>query len=196
MKALSLFFCGALSTILFFGCGAQEYPVTVLVQTSLGEIRVGIDTDRAPMTAENFLKYVDSGFYEGGSFFRTVHADNQPDDSIRIAVIQAGASTEYQDQFLDEIPLERTTETGLLHVDGAISMARGEPDTAIHSFFFCIGDQPELDFGGKRNPDGQGFAVFGRVISGMDVVRTIQIQPAEVQALNPAIVILSVTRVE
>jgi peptidyl-prolyl cis-trans isomerase A (cyclophilin A) len=83
----------------------------------------------------------------------------------------------------------------LKHKDGTISMARDGPDTATSDFFICLGDQPELDFGGKRNPDGQGFAAFGRVVNGMDVVRKIQAAPAEGQALKPPVKVLKATRV-
>ena len=79
-------------------------------------------------------------------------------------------------------------------MDGAISMARSRPDTGRNEFFICIGDQPELDFAGKRNADGQGFAVFGRVVRGMDVVRKIQASPANAQALTPPIAIVTITR--
>ena len=92
------------------------------------------------------------------------------------------------------IALERTKETGVWHVDGAVSMARGQPDSARASFFICIGEQPELDFGGARNPDGQGFAAFGRVVRGMDVVRKIQRSSKKEQQLTPAIRIVRVTR--
>ena len=173
---------------------STEPDVTVIIKTTMGEIRVSIDTLHASVTGSNFLRYVDEKFYDGGSFHRTVHATNQPTDSIRIAVIQGSANREKRENFFESIPLERTINTGLRHVDGAISMARGGPDTATHSFFFCIDDQPELDFGGMRNPDGQGFAAFGTVTSGMDVVRSIQMQPAEGQSLNPPIAILSITR--
>ena len=94
----------------------------------------------------------------------------------------------------DAIPLERTTTTGLEHKDGAISMARGAPDSATSSFFFCIGDQPELDFGGKRNPDGQGFAAFGMIVRGMDVVKKIQMSSYEEQRLEPPVGIRSIRR--
>jgi peptidyl-prolyl cis-trans isomerase A (cyclophilin A) len=171
-----------------------ESTVRIHIETTFGDIVVDVDTVRAPVTATNFLRYVDAGLYDGGSFFRTVHADNQPTDSIRIAVIQGGADRSRSDAFYDAIPLERTNVTELGHVDGAISMARSGPDTATHSFFICIGDQPELDFGGRRNPDGQGFAAFGRVVSGMDVVRSIQMQPAEAQNLAPPVVIESIAR--
>ena len=92
------------------------------------------------------------------------------------------------------IPLERTSKTGLRHVDGTISMARDGPETATSEFFICIGDQPELDFGGRRNPDGQGFAAFGRVTAGMEVVRRIQQSPAREQRLDPPITILRIRR--
>jgi len=172
----------------------SDAKIPVVINTTLGDIRVEIDAERAPITASNFLRYVDARLYDGGSFFRTVHADNQPTDSIRIAVIQGGANRERSDESFDAIPLERTSTTGLHHVNGTISMARGGPDTATHSFFICIGDQPSLDFGGLRNPDGQGFAAFGHVISGMHIVRKIQMQTAEAQTLTPSIKILSVRR--
>lgn len=171
-----------------------ESRIPVVIKTTMGDIRVEIDAEKAPITASNFLRYVDAGLYDGGSFFRTVHVDNQPTDSIRIAVIQGGADRERSDESFDAIPLERTSITGLHHTDGTISMARGEPDTATHSFFICIDGQPELDFGGLRNPDGQGFAAFGQVVSGMHIVRKIQMQPFEAQTLTPAIEILSIRR--
>src|SRR6185369_5276819 len=90
--------------------------------------------------------------------------------------------------------LERTGLTGLKHLDGTLSMARDGPDTATADFFICIGAQPELDFGGKRNPDGQGFAAFGRVVKGMDVVKAIQAASEDRQTLKPPVKILSVTR--
>jgi peptidyl-prolyl cis-trans isomerase A (cyclophilin A) len=94
------------------------------------------------------------------------------------------------------VPLERTSVTGLRHLDGTLSMARDGPDTATSDFFICIGDQPSLDFGGKRNPDGQGFAAFGHVVGGMDVVRRIQAAPADGQSLTPPVRIRSITVVE
>ena len=115
---------------------------------------------------------------------------------MKIDVIQAGVRTAAQEQSLAPIELERTSVTGVLHKDGAISMARFGPDSAISEFFICIGDQPELDFGGKRNPDGQGFAAFGRVVEGMNVVRKIHASPADAQRLTPGIRIMSIKRVQ
>jgi peptidyl-prolyl cis-trans isomerase A (cyclophilin A) len=137
---------------------------------------------------------VDEKRYDGGQFHRTVTMDNQPQNEVKIEVVQASVPEEKKDEDYDPIPLERTSLTGLSHVDGAISMARDGADTATTSFFLCIGDQKELDFGGKRNPDGQGFAAFGRVVRGMDVVRKIQASPRAEQRLTPPVRILSVRR--
>ncbi len=177
----------------------REYPLTdaprVQIDTPRGSITVELDAVRAPITTRNFLRYVLEGFYSDGSFFRTVTPENQPDDDVRIAVVQAGADPEKEDEEYPPIPLERTRDTGLRHRDGTISMARLGPDTATQSFFICVGDQPELDFGGKRNPDGQGFASFGRVVEGMDLVRAIHASPAEGQQLDPPIPIQRAVRV-
>ena len=115
-------------------------------------------------------------------------------NDVKIEVIQASANPAKSRAGFPPIKLERTRDTGLKHLDGTLSMARNGPDTATSDFFICIGDQPELDFGGKRNPDGQGFAAFGRVVKGMDVVRKIQRSPAEGQTLKPPVKILSVVR--
>ncbi len=167
---------------------------SVRIHTGLGDIIMVVDTVHAPATSANFLRYVDAGMYTGGSFHRTVTPGNQPNNAVKIEVIQAGRDTVRGSDFA-AIPLERTSASHLKHIDGTVSMARGGPDTATSDFFICIGNQPELDFGGKRNPDGQGFAAFGQVTSGMDVVRRIQQSPAQGQALTPAIVIVSIERV-
>ena len=175
--------------------GAPPAPLPrVLVETALGTIEVEIDTIRAPETAANFLKYVDGKFYDGGRFHRTVKPDNQPQSEFKIEVVQAGTNPARSKELLAPIPLERTNVTKLSHVDGAISMARSTADTGRSDFFICIGDQPELDFGGRRNADGQGFAAFGRVVRGMDIVRKIQASPANAQTLTPPIRIDSISR--
>lgn len=156
-------------------------------------MEVEVDTVRAPATGRNFLRYVDQGSYRGGRFHRTVRLDNQPENGVRIEVIQGGLDSRRAKDF-PPIRLDRTVETGLFHRDGTISMARGGPDTATSDFFICIGDQPELDFGGKRNPDRQGFAAFGKVVRGMDVVRQIQTARAKGQRLTPPIEIVDITR--
>ncbi len=190
---------------LFWGGGhlTAQSPVRVRVQTELGDIVVEIDRAKAPATAANFLHYVDAGHYDGGTWHRTVKLDNQPESTIKIEVIQAGVNPDKAKSGVPAIALERTSVTGLLHKDGVISMARGGPDSATSGWFICINDQPSLDFGGQRNPDGQGFAAFGRVVSGMDVVRKIQAAPssterttnAAAQRLTPPIKIIKVARV-
>ena len=165
----------------------------VLIETSMGNIKVEVYQEKAPITAGNFLGYVDDGLYDGTTFFRTVTMDNQPNNDVKIEVIQGGQVLKEKEY--EPIKLERTTLTGLKHLDGVISMGRFKPDSAKSSFFFCIGDQPELDYGGKRNPDGQGFAAFGKVIEGMDVVRAIQVEPYEEQRLKPPIEIIKISRI-
>lgn len=172
---------------------AQAGGPLLRVRTSLGDIVMRVDTVRAPVSSANFLRYVDAGMYANGRFHRTVKPDNQPGNAVKIEVIQGGRDTARAG--FDPITLERTSVTRLKHLNGTVSMARGGPETATSDFFICIGAQPELDYGGKRNPDGQGFAAFGQVTEGMDVVRRIQQSPAEGQTLTPAIVILQVERV-
>jgi peptidyl-prolyl cis-trans isomerase A (cyclophilin A) len=159
----------------------------------MGNIKVDIYEDKAPITSANFLRYVDERLYDGTTFFRTVTMDNQPNSPVKIEVIQGGQVP--KDKEYNAIKLERTTLTGLKHVDGAISMGRFKPNSAKSSFYFCIGDQPELDYQGNRNPDRQGFAAFGLVVEGMDVVRKIQVEPYEEQRLTPPIEIVSIKRV-
>jgi peptidyl-prolyl cis-trans isomerase A (cyclophilin A) len=168
----------------------------VLIKTELGDIKVEVFVNEAPITAANFLKYVDRGLFDRSTFYRVVTMDNQPDNDVKIEVIQGGLGFGESDKRFPPIAHETTEKTGIKHKDGVISMARNEPGSASSEIFICINDQPELDFGGKRNPDGQGFAAFGKVIQGMDVVRKIQQHPAEGQMLNPKIKIYSLSRIE
>ncbi len=170
---------------------AAQDPI-VYIRTEMGVIVVEIYKDKAPVTAANFLRYVDAKRYDDAVFHRTVTIANQPTDEVKIEVIQGGLLP--AEKCFAPISLERTSVTGLKHVDGAISMGRAAPDSATSSFFICVGDQPELDFGGKRNKDGQGFAAFGRVVNGMDKVKKIQQSPCEGQLLRPPVRIISVGR--
>ncbi len=181
-----------LLAVLFTGCGTQ-YP-RIMMKTELGEITLEVYPDKAPVTATNFLTYVDENRFEGAVFYRIVRSDNQPGDSIRIAVIQGGLYEDNHPSMLTPIAHETTEQTGILHKDGVLSMARWHPSTATSEFFICVGDQPELDFNGKRNPDKQGFAAFGKVIDGMDVVKKIHQLPVEGQYENPTVKILKVSR--
>ncbi len=172
----------------------EDKPVRVLIETDAGDIEVELDSAKAPKTVANFLKYVDGKFYDGGRVHRTVTPNNQPDNKVKIEVVQAGINPDKTKAEFPAIKLERTSITKLAHKDGTISMARDGPDTATSDFFICIGNQPELNFGGKRNPDGQGFAAFGKVVKGMDVVKKIQKSAAEGQTLTPPIKIVKIGR--
>jgi peptidyl-prolyl cis-trans isomerase A (cyclophilin A) len=163
-----------------------------IIQTSLGDIQVELYPDKAPVTVANFLKYVDQKLYDGTTFFRVCTPENEKERTIKIEVIQGGDVPESK-QF-EAIPIETTKQTGLSHKNGSISMARDTPNSATSSFFICINDQPELDFAGKRNPDGQGFAAFGKVSKGMKVVRKIQSQKNKNQQLNEPVKIYSIHR--
>jgi peptidyl-prolyl cis-trans isomerase A (cyclophilin A) len=159
--------------------GAQDRP-RVSILTDLGAITVVLEPTKAPRTVANFLRYVDEHRYDGSAFYRAVTPRNQL-PAVQQPPIEAiqGGLFEDDTKRLAPIVHESTARTGLRHVDGVISMARIGVGSASSDFFIVIGDQPSLDHGGRRHPDGQGFAAFGRVIAGMDVVRRIQQQPTE-----------------
>ncbi|MFC5343537.1 peptidylprolyl isomerase [Brevundimonas staleyi] len=171
---------------------AQPARPLVILHTTQGDIVLQLDADHAPITTCNFLRYVEDGRYAGGSFFRTVVAETN-DNPNPIDVIQAATTAGSDDPGLGPIPLERTRDTGLRHSAGSISMARDGPDTATSSFFIVVKDTPALDFGGARNPDGQGFAAFGSVLSGMEIVEAIQTAPATDEQLAEPVVIGAAT---
>ena len=161
---------------------SQEAKKTnVALKTSQGDIIIELYSDKAPITANNFLRHLDEGFYDGSSFYRTVTIEND-NGSPKIEVIQGGIGDRIKP--FSAIKHESTDITGLSHIDGTISMSRYEVDTATSDFFICIGDHKGLDFGGTRNKDGLGFSAFGRVISGMDVVRKINLLPSEKKTEN------------
>jgi len=166
----------------------------VVMHTELGRIVLEIDAENAPVTAANFLKYVDENRFVGTSFYRVVRMDNQANEDVKIEVIQGGFGSEENPLQLPTIDHETTANTGIIHENGTISMARAEIGSASSEFFICIGEQPQLDYMGKRNPDREGFAAFGHVIKGMNVVRKIQEQPADGQMLKTPVSITKVKR--
>lgn len=172
--------------------------VGVGVWTSVGIFFIAVDTRRAPITSANFLKYVDGGLYNWGRFHRATRADNYtpaPPARPMMNIIQGGMDPVRRSDGFPAIPLERTNVTGIKHVTGVISMARGtEADTATSDFFVLLDDQPSLDFGGQRFADGQGGAAFGRVVEGLDIVRRIQQQPVDGQSLSGPVIIRRVWR--
>ena len=160
----------SLSSISLIAEQTMAETVKVKLETELGNIEIILYQGKAPVTVKNFLRYVDAGHYNQGSFFRVVRYDND-NGSPKIEVIQGGVK-EATDLYA-AIKLESTEQTGILHKDGVLSMARDKPNTAQDSFFITIGEQPSLDYSGTRNKDGQGFAAFGKVIKGMDIVHKI-----------------------
>ena len=168
----------------------------VIIRTSAGDIEVEVYLRKAPKTAGAFLSYVDSGFYKDGSFYRVLNDDNQVTGAGISKLIQGGIwkTNHSRAVSVPGVPHETTKQTGILHVDGVISLARDKPGTATTEFFICIGDQPGFDYGGENNPDGQGYASLGKVVKGMDVVRAIYESPENNQSFTPPIHIHSISR--
>ena len=188
-------------SLAWLGCAhLAGKPVLAVFETELGNITVEVDVVHAPSTATNFLKYVDGKFYDGGMINRAVRPDNTIRHDVEVQVIQFQSDPAREKELFPPIPMERTSVTGLRHLNGVLSMARLGPDPAQDSFSIVIGNQPEMDFGGKRNPDGQGFAVFGRVVAGLDVVKKIHRAhtgasgPYKTETLEPPIKILKAYR--
>lgn len=191
MLTIKMIMLTVLSALLLSMPAAGE-KITCRIETTAGDMLIEVYPEKAPLSAANFLRYVDSGLYNGSTFFRVLTADNQPDSEFKIEVIQGGEVAEAK--CFPPIAHETTKMTGLRHLDGTVSMARAAPGTASCSFFICVGDQPELDHGGRRNPDGQGFAAFGRVVTGMDVIKIIQHMEVSGQYLKKPATILSIRR--
>lgn len=173
----------------------SENPI-VEISTSLGIISARLFMDKAPVTVTNFLRYVDSQLFNNSSVFRIVNESNSEqleDDNAKIQVVQCGLMPE-SSILLSPISHETTEQTGLSHGDGTLSMARFSPGSADGSFFFCVNEQPELNFGGKRYNDGLGFAAFGQIISGRNILTHIYECAEEVEYLTKPLTILSITR--
>ena len=168
----------------------------VVMETSAGRIVIEVNDRQAPITGGNFLKYVDEHRFDGTSFYRAVRA--APD----LGLVQGGTNNDPA-RTLPPIAHEPTTVTGLSHVDGAVSMARYDAGTATGDFFVSVGSTPSYDAGRPYSIDEHGFAVFGRVVEGMDVVRGILVAPTSPtegdgfmrgQMLEPRITIVSARR--
>jgi peptidyl-prolyl cis-trans isomerase A (cyclophilin A) len=172
---------------LFLSC-VDNNP-KVIIETDFGNITVELYEEKAPITSSNFIRYIEEERHKGATFYRVVTPENQPNSKVKIEVVQGGLYEDDHPHALPPITHENTEQTGIKHLDGTISMARYGPGTATFEFFICVGDQPSLDYGGDRNPDNHGFAAFGKVIDGMDVVRKIQQEPEKDQYLGPRILI-------
>jgi peptidyl-prolyl cis-trans isomerase A (cyclophilin A) len=183
--------------LVLISCSSKKYKNPhVEIQTRLGDIEVELYPDKAPKSVAGFLSYIDSGFYKNSSFYRVLNDENQPSNAPKSELIQGGMwKTNYKkSSTLPGIAHETTQQTGILHKDGVISLARQEPGTATTEFFICIGDQPGFDFGGENNADKQGYAAFGKVVKGMDIVRRIYRRPEEDQAFTPPVDIYNIVR--
>ncbi|MFG6467471.1 peptidylprolyl isomerase [Roseateles sp. BYS87W] len=175
---------------------AAGSAVRTRVTTPGGAFVIEVNPSVAPRTVANYLAYVDAHQLDRAWVYRLVSLANQPQSAHKIEVVQWGLNLKDDAPPLrPAIAHETTQQTGLRHRDGTVSMARGAPGTATAEFFICIGDQPELDFGGRRNPDGQGFAAFGQVVQGMDVVRALHAEAGPGQWLKQPLAIGPVTRV-
>ena len=167
-----------LLVVLIVGCrsvASDPNKPHVLIKTPFGPIEVELYPLQAPKTAGAFLSYVDSGLYKNATFYRVLSEDNQPSGSGTSKLIQGGIwqTNNRLAASLPGIPHETTAQTHILHTDGVISLARTLPGTASTEFFICVGDQAGFDYGGGNNPDGQGYAAFGKEVKGMDVVHAI-----------------------
>lgn len=171
----------ALSVSLSYAALRETVTTNIAFKTSKGDIIIELYNQIAPITVDNFLRHLDGGYYDGSSFYRTVTHQND-NGSPKIEVIQGGLGD--IDKPFPAISHESTNITKLKHEDGTISMSRGEVNSATSDFFICIGSQQGLDFGGERNNDGQGFAAFGKVIEGMDIVRDINGMPSNKKTDN------------
>ncbi|MFK7915511.1 MAG: peptidylprolyl isomerase [Pseudomonadales bacterium] len=190
--------CGSmvlLAWLLLGGCAPRDKAieqhidsskVLVVIETELGAMTVALYPDKAPVTVANFLRHIDNGHYQAGQFYRSVRLDNQALSEVPIQVVQGGMGLPQDPDQKSESPYpaiahETTQFSGLTHQDGALSMARFVPGSASSEFFIAVGDNASLDFGGARNPDGQGYAVFGQVIAGRDVLTMLHEQRSDRQ---------------
>jgi peptidyl-prolyl cis-trans isomerase A (cyclophilin A) len=183
--------------IALLSCSSPKYKnPRIKIQTRVGDIEVELYPEKAPKSVAAFLSYVDSGFYKNSSFYRVLNDENQPSNAPKSELIQGGIwRTNYKkSSSLPGIPHETTQQTGILHKDGTISLARQEPGTATTEFFICVGDQPGFDYGGEDNADKQGYAAFGKVVKGMDIVRQIYRSPEDEQAFDPPVDIYNIVR--
>jgi peptidyl-prolyl cis-trans isomerase A (cyclophilin A) len=189
--------CLCIIICLFFICCRNKYANPhIEIETKLGGIEVELYAEKAPKTVAAFLSYIDSGYYKNASFYRVLNLDNQPSDAYKAELIQGGIyrSRNKPKVAIAGIPHETTQQTGILHKDGVISLARIEPGTGTTEFFICIGDQPGFDYGGLNNPDKQGYAAFGKVVKGMEIVRTIYNRPEDDGYFNPPVYIFDIRR--
>ena len=201
IRFTALWLTNALLGAVLTACSPAEVvdePPRAIIETSAGTIRVELAADAAPITVTNFIGHAQAGHYDGGSFYRSVRDDNEREGVEPMNLIQGGYGFDGYPG-AEGIEHESTAETGLTHQRGAISMGRFEVGTAASEFFIMVNDYPGLDAGpGTRNPDEAGYAVFGQVIEGMDVVEDIwrretSLEPAPDDFQHPQFLVEPVT---
>ena len=178
-------------------CSHKKYENPhVKIETDYGDIEIELYPSKAPKSVAAFLSYVDSDLYKNSSFYRVLKEENQPSSSFKSELIQGGIwqSNNKKAASLQGIPHETTKQSGILHTNGTVSLARTTPGTASSEFFICVGDQPAYDYGNDANPDKLGYAAFGRVVKGMDIVKMIHEQPENGETFAPLIKINNIVR--
>jgi len=191
LKFFTFFVCVAL-----FACGGPAYKNPhVIIETRMGDIEVELFPEQAPKTVAAFLSYVDSGFYNKSSFYRVLKTEELP-SVTNTGIIQGGMwqTNPAKKITIPGIVHESTKQTGLTHESGTISLARLAPGTGNTEFFICIGDQTPLDAGSRGTEDGQGYAAFGKVFKGMDIVRKIQAAKSHGDKFDEKVEITKITR--
>ncbi|MFT4062024.1 MAG: peptidylprolyl isomerase [Edaphocola sp.] len=188
----------AAQILMLSSCGShKKYDnPAVVVATKFGDIVMELYPEKAPASVAAFLKNVDAGYYTNASFYRIMSDDNQVTGVPHSNLIQGGIwqSNPALEKTLPKIPHETTKTTGLAHTKGTVSLARLEPGSAESEFFICINDEPGFDYGGTNNPDGQGYAAFGKVTEGMETVQKIYRQPEHEQSFTPPVTIINIKR--
>lgn len=181
-------------SMLMAACGTKYKNPHIEIQTKFGDIEVELYPDQAPKTVKAFLSYVKAGYYNNSSFYRVLNDENQPSNAPKAELIQGGIykSKPKVHDTLTGIPHETTEQTHIQHKRGVISLARLAPGTGTSEFFICLADQPGFDFGGENNADKQGYAAFGKVVKGMEIVNKIYNQREEGQAFDPPVPIYNI----
>ncbi len=184
----------AAGLLFLLSCNSNKNP-RIQITTNFGNIEAELYPDKAPVTVAAFLSYVDSGLYKNSSFYRVLLVESMASD-YNSGLIQGGIwqSNNKKAAGLPGIVHESPKQTGLSHTSGTLSLARSTPGSANSEFFICIGDQTGYDSSKNFNPDGLGFAAFGRVTSGMEIVRKIQSQPADGQSFTKPVMIMNIER--
>ena len=187
-----------LGCLVLAGCkggSAKKGVVEIEIKTTEGSIVAELYPEKAPESVKAFLAIVDQGLYKRSYFYRILSDENQPSNAPKAELIQGGlwSRTKARPE-LPKIPHETTEQSGLTHSAGTLSLAREEPGSASSEFFITVTDLPGFDFGGENNADGQGYAAFGKVIRGMEVVRKIYRKPESNQYFDPPVMIVDIQR--